>query len=139
MAYDLTPGYRPVRRERGAGSLLFAGTILGLIGFFNVIAGVSALSGSKTYPENTVYEFGNLKLWGGIVLAVGVVELVASVGIFSRNRLWVKIGVVVAAGNAVTQLLFIPVHPWWAVTAFAADLLVIRALLRYGASGTLSR
>jgi hypothetical protein len=108
--------------------LLFAGTILGLIGVVNVIQGISGIDGSKVYPAKTVFEFGSMKTWGWIVFVVGLVTIVASFAIF-LGRSWARLfGIVVGGGNAIAQLLFVPAHPLWAMTMFAANLLVINAL-----------
>jgi uncharacterized membrane protein (DUF2068 family) len=134
--YDLTPGYRPVTYGgRGAGSLLFAGTVLGLIGTFNVIAGVSGLAESRVISKNTVFAIGNVRLWGGIVLVAGVLELIASFAIFTRSAYARWFGVCVAAVNAITQLFYISANPAWAMAVFAADLFVIHALVVHGGKG----
>jgi hypothetical protein len=140
-AYDLTPGYRArgVDDRRAARWLLYAGTMLGLIGLFNVIQGVSALNGSDVYPANAVLEFGNMHLWGWIVFIAGLAAIVASFAIF-LGATWARwYGVAAGVSNAFTQLLFIPAYPLWALAAFALDLLVIKALVVHGGSRLLDR
>jgi hypothetical protein len=65
--------------------MLFAGTVLGLIGAVNCIQGIAALSGSSIYPDSVVFEFGNLRLWGWLVLIAGIVQLVVSFAIFAKS------------------------------------------------------
>jgi len=65
--------------------MIDAGTVLGLIGTFNAVAGIAALSGSAVYRSHGVFEFGNVRLWGWIVLIAGLAELVASFAIFSKS------------------------------------------------------
>jgi hypothetical protein len=116
---------------------MLAGTVIGLIGVTNLIQGVSVLAGSKVYPDNAVFTFAGDRLWGWVVLVAGVVEVVASFALFTKSSAARAIGLAVAAGNAVTQLLVMPARPLWAVAAIALDLLVIRALLVYGKSAPL--
>src|SRR3954447_22850981 len=127
------------REQKAARSLLFAGTILGLIGVSTVVAGVAALSGSDVFPKHTVFGFWSLHTWGALVLVLGLLELAASVAIFTGSALARWFGVAVGALNAVGQLFFAPAHPAWALAAFAADLLLIRALLAHGGEKVLGR
>jgi hypothetical protein len=41
--------------------------------------------------------------------------------------------------NAIAQLLFFPAHPFWALCAFAASLIVIRVLVVHGGRGWAAR
>jgi hypothetical protein len=131
---DLSPGYRGGGGQvaSGARSMLFAGTILGLIGVSNVIDGVAALSGSDVVPASTVVEFGSVRFWGFVMLAAGVVTIAASFAIFTKSGAARNVGIVVASANALTELLAIPAHPWWGVCALALDLLVVKALVAHG-------
>src|ERR1700751_676227 len=101
-------GYRPVgdeRAQRAARSLTFAGTIIGLIGVTNVIQGIGVLAGSKVYPANAVFVSSHPRLWVWVVLLAGVVEVTVSFAIFTRRAVARWLGVAVAVGNAITQLL----------------------------------
>src|SRR4051794_39446867 len=136
MSYDLTPGLRRAGYgPHAARGMLFSGTVLGLIGVTNIIQGTAALSGSKVYPDNAVFEFGNLRLWGWVVLIAGLAQLVASFAIFSKSSFARWLGIATAAGNAFTQLLVVTAHPAWALTLFAADLFVTHVLVRHAGRG----
>jgi hypothetical protein len=70
---------------------------------------------------------------GWIVLALGVVELVAA-GAILRGRAWGRwFGISAASLNAIGQMVFIPAYPWWALLIIAVDILVIYGLAAYGA------
>jgi cytochrome b subunit of formate dehydrogenase len=124
--------------ERAARNLLFAGTIIGLIGVTNVVQGIGVLSGSKVYPDNAVFVFAGDRLWGWVVLLAGIVAIVVSFAIYTRSPLARWLGVAIATGNAITQLLVMPARPLWALAFVAADLLVIRALVVYGETAPLA-
>ena len=67
------------RAMPGAGWLGFAGIMLVLVGFFNVIDGISAISGSK-YVVNQLL-FANLDTWGWFFLIWGVLQICAGFAI----------------------------------------------------------
>jgi hypothetical protein len=136
--HDLSPGYAggyDLEEQKAARSLLFAGTILGLIGVSDVIAGVAAISDSSVFPRHTVFEFWNIHTWGVIVLVLGIVALYASFAIFTGGSFARTFGMIVAGANAFGQLFFAPAHPVWSITVFAADLLAVKALAAHGRQG----
>ena len=119
-------------RPRGHGWVTFAALMLFLAGAFNVIAGLVALADSRFYAVGAVYVWSDLRTWGWIVLALGVVQLLAGSAIL-RGRAWGRwFGIGVASLNAIGQMVFIPAYPWWALLIIALDILVIYGLATYG-------
>ncbi|HSP74391.1 MAG TPA: hypothetical protein VLN26_18625 [Gaiellaceae bacterium] len=112
--------------------MTFAGLMLGFAGTFTVIDGIVALAKSKFYVADAVYVFGDVRTWGWIMLIVGTIELVAAFAVFSGSQLARWFGVAVAGLNGIAQLMFLPAYPWWAISVFAVDVLVIYALVAYG-------
>jgi hypothetical protein len=129
MESTTTEAYDDVR---GVGWIAFAAVMLALAGMWNVFDGILALSKSKVYGVNTVYVFSDLRTWGWIVLLVGCIELVAAFAIFSGSGFARWFGIGAAGVNALAQLAFVPVYPFWALMIFAADIIVIYALTVYG-------
>ena len=122
-------GYDDVR---GMGWIAFAGVLLGLAGIWNLIDGILAISRSKVYGVNTTYVFTDLRSWGWIVLVLGTLQLLAAFAIFAGSE-WARwFGVAVAGLNALGQLGFVSVYPFWGLMIFAADVLVIYGLVVYG-------
>ena len=118
---------------RGHGWVVFAALMLFMAGVFNVIAGLVALADSKFYVAGAVLVWSDLRTWGWIVLALGVVELLAGSAIL-RGRAWGRwFGIGVASLNAIGQMVFIPAYPWWSLLIIALDILVIYGLATYGA------
>jgi hypothetical protein len=118
--------------ERGAGWLFFSGTMLGLAGFFSTIDGIMALSKSSFYVADARYVFSDLRTWGWIVLAVGVVEILASVAILGRAR-WARwFGIVVASLGALAQFAFMQSYPFWSITVLTLCILTVYGLAAYG-------
>jgi hypothetical protein len=121
------------RAMPGAGWIGFAGIMLILVGFFNVIDGLSAISGSR-YTVNQLL-FANLDAWGWFFLIWGVIQICAGFGVLSGAAWAAIVGIVTAFFNAIAQLSWLNVNPWWALIAIAIDVMIIYGLLVYGGRG----
>jgi hypothetical protein len=117
---------------RGEGWLLFAAIMLALAGIFNVLDGVLAIGKSRVYGPESVFIFSDLRTWGWIMLVLGVLELLAAYTILNGSQFARWFGIGAAGVNAIGQLAFVPVYPFWALTMFAIDVLIIYALAVYG-------
>lgn len=122
--YDVEP--------RGSGWLGYAAIMLGLAGTWNVIDGILAISRSKVYVGGAKYVFSDLHSWGWIILVLGVLELCAAFALLGGSEVARWFGISAAALNSIGQLMFIQAAPFWALSMFAADMLVIYALAMYG-------
>jgi hypothetical protein len=118
--------------DRGAGWLVFAAIVLGLVGVMNTIYGIAALDNSSFYVRGAHYIIGDLKTWGWVMLAVGIVQFCAALGIlaFAQWARWV--GVASASLNGIVQLLAIPAAPLLSLTLFTVDMIVVYGLIAYG-------
>lgn len=114
----------------GAGWLTFAGIMLILVGFFNVIDGIAAIGNSK-YLTNQLL-FANLDAWGWFFLIWGVIQIFAGFAIFSGSTWGAIIGIVTAFFNAIAQLAWAATYPVWAIAAIVLDVLIIYGLVVYG-------
>jgi hypothetical protein len=107
--------------------------MLFIAGVFNVTDGLVALADSRFYAAGAVYVWSDLRTWGWIVLALGVVALLAG-GAILRGRAWGRwFGISAASLNAIGQMVFIPAYPWWSLLIISVDILVIYGLAAYGA------
>jgi hypothetical protein len=122
--------------ERGSGWLMYAATMLGLAGILTIIDGIVALSKSKFYTANATYVFSNLHTWGWITLIIGVLLILAAMGVTTGSQLARWFGIVMAGLNAIAQFSFIQAYPFWSLMVFAIDVLVIYALAAYGGRRT---
>ncbi|MEY9875102.1 hypothetical protein ABH931_004603 [Streptacidiphilus sp. MAP12-33] len=115
------------------GPSLFAGTVLLLSGPLSILLGVTGIDRDHVFnPARYVYRF-DLTAWGWIHLVVGVALVAAGIGVLA-GRSWARwLGVTVAAVSLVTQFMFLPYYPAWAITVMTLDLLVVWALTRFRA------
>jgi hypothetical protein len=116
---------------RGAGWVTFSAIVLGFAGVFGFIEGILAISSSKVYTANATYVFSNLHTWGWIVTILGALAMVSAVALFSGSELARWFGIFVASLNGIGQLMFVHANPWWSVSMFAIDILVIYGLATY--------
>jgi hypothetical protein len=121
-----------VAEGRGYGLLIFASVLLLVVGFWNVIQGISAIAQSRVFIGGAHYVFGDLRVWGWIALIFGVLQLVAGVGVLIGNQLARWFGIAVLALNAIDQMFFIPAYPFWSLTIIAMDVVALYALCAYG-------
>jgi hypothetical protein len=121
--------------DRTAGWLLFAGAMVMIAGFLNLIYGIAGIGNANWLESNSAYVFSNLKTWGWIVTIVGVLQLTAAFSIWAGNEYGRWIGMISAGLNSIVMLMFIPAYPFGALAVFAIDILVIYGLAAYGGQG----
>lgn len=114
----------------GAGWLSFAGIMLILVGFFNAIGGISAISNAD-YIRNQLL-FANLDAWGWFFLIWGALQVCAGFAILGGATWGAVVGVVTAFFNAIAQLSWAATYPVWAICAIVVDVLIIYGLVVYG-------
>ena len=123
---------RTYAEGRGYGLVLFAGVLLLVAGFWNMIYGIAAIANSHVFVANAHYVFGNLRTWGWITLIIGVLQLLAAAGVLAGNQLARWFAVAVLGLNAIDQMLFIPAYPFWSLMIIAIDVVALYGLCAYG-------
>jgi hypothetical protein len=118
----------------GAGWAMFAAIVLFLAGTWNLIDGVLAISRSHVYAADAHYVFSDLHTWGWIVLLLGITQLCAGVALQSGRTWAIWFAITVAGLNAIGQLMFIPAYPFWALSMFTLDIVIIFGLATYSSS-----
>jgi hypothetical protein len=119
----------PIDESRGYGWVLFAGTMLAIIGVLNFIYGIAAIDDSKFYVNEAQFIISDLNTWGWFLVVVGAVQAISAVGIWvqAAGARWV--GILSAAANALIQMLFISGYPFLSVTLFAVDVAIVYGLI----------
>jgi hypothetical protein len=117
---------------RGYGLVLFAGVLLLVVGFWNMIYGIAAIANSHVFVANAHYVFGNLRAWGWVTLILAVLQLLAGVGVMVGNQMARWFAVVVVGLNAINQMFFLPAYPFWSLMIIAADIVALYGLCAYG-------
>ena len=117
---------------QGYGLILFASILLMIIGFFNLIDGIAAIAKSHVFIANAHYVFGDLRTWGWITLILGVLQLLAAVGVLAGNQAARWTAVVLIGLNMIDQMFFLPGYPFWSLMIIAADVFALYGLCVYG-------
>ena len=117
---------------RGYGLVLFAGVLLLVSGFWNLIYGIAGIAQSHVFVANAHYVFGNLRTWGWITLIFAILLLIAGGGIMVGNQAARWFGVVVLGLNLIEQMFSIPAYPFWSLTIIALDVVALYGLCAYG-------
>jgi hypothetical protein len=120
--------------QRQYGWALFAVVMLVLAGGFQIINGLIALFRSGTYlvgSSGLVVDV-DYETWGWVHLGLGLLAVVAGVGLMG-GHLWARIlGVTFAVLSAIAYLAFIPAFPALCLVVIAVDMLVIFAISVHG-------
>ena len=135
MPPSTTPSIGEARRHEeghGYGLVLFASILLVVIACFNLIYGIAAIANSHVFTTHAHYVFGNLKTWGWITLFIGILQLLAALGVLAGNQLARWFAVVVLGLNAIDQMFFISAYPFWSLTIIAMDVVALYGLCAYG-------
>jgi hypothetical protein len=119
------------------GGVVFAATMLLIIGVFHAIAGLVAILDDEFYVVGREYTFKlDTTAWGWIHLVMGVLLAGTGYALFSR-RTWAGVAAITLAGlSAIANFFFIPYYPFWAIVVIALDVWVIWSLTRPGAVDT---
>ena len=135
MPPSTTPSIGEARRHEeghGYGLVLFASILLVVIACFNLIYGIAAIANSHVFTTHAHYVFGNLKTWGWITLIMGLLQLLAALGVLAGNQLARWFAVVVLGLNAIDQMFFISAYPFWSIIIIAMDVVALYGLCAYG-------
>ena len=112
---------RSYAEGRGYGLVLFAGVLLLVSGFWNLIYGIAAIANSHVFVANAHYVFGNLRAWGWITLIFAILLLIAGGGVMAGNQMARWFAVAVLGLNLIEQMFSIPAYPFWSLTIIAMD------------------
>jgi len=116
---------------RRSGWVTFAGIVALVVGGYNALSGIAAISKDDSLTEQTTKVlFGiNLSLWGWFWLIAGGLQILAGVLVLQRNEWGRWLAISFAGLSALITVFVIFVFPSWAIAVLALDFLVIYALL----------
>ncbi|MGW1679261.1 DUF7144 family membrane protein [Saccharopolyspora sp. NPDC002376] len=113
-----------------SGWLAFAGSLMLLVGIFNIIDGLTSLFRADYYVVGAAQLLVfNFAAWGVIWLVLGVLQLAAGVGCMYGKEWARTTGIVLAALVAIGHLAFLAAFPLWSLLVIALSVLVIYGLI----------
>jgi hypothetical protein len=121
------------RSGMAIGFAYFAGLMMIMIGFFDMIEGLSAVFKKDFYAVSSNYVFHfNVSTWGWTHMLLGLIILLAGFGVL-RGAVWARtVGVIMAAIIGITNFAFIPIYPVFSIVIVATCIFVIWALTAHG-------
>ena len=139
MAMDSSVQHRTAnragtRRSGWYGWVVFAGTMMMMLGAFHAIAGLVALFEEDYFlvTQSGLVVSADFTTWGWTHLLLGVLVAVAG-GALLSGATWARIvAVVLAMLSAVVNLAFLAAYPLWSGIMIAVDILVIYAVTAHG-------
>ena len=117
----------------GAGGVIFASFMMGLIGAFEALGGLAAiLKGEFIVALPNYWLNVDASVWGWIHLILGIVVIYAAFALF-RAATWARIvGIIMAVISAIVNFAYIPYQPVWSIVIIALCCWVIWALAAHG-------
>ncbi|MDH6608870.1 hypothetical protein M2164_004505 [Streptomyces sp. SAI-208] len=140
MPSEARRGYgRHSESEGLSGASVFAGAVLMLSGPLSILMGASGIASDNLFAASQyAYRF-DLTAWGWIHIVVGLALTIAGLGVVT-NQSWSRGAGAAAAGiSLITQFMFVPYYPLWAIPVMTLDLLIIFALTRFHAGAGADR
>ena len=134
-------GYSTMVEDGFSGWGWFTAGLLGLLGLFQIIAGIVALAGPGYYtaPTRDLVVDAGYTTWGWVHLILGLVMLVTGGGLAFGNTVARVVGVALAMLSAVVNLAFLPAAPFAAVLIISLDVFLIYAITVHGGEPKMSR
>jgi len=115
---------------RGGGRVVFAATLLLIVGTLNIIYGIGALDGANIFVNDQRFILTNLNTLGWVSIVLGVVQLTAGMSLMAGNTYGRVIGIAAGSLGAIEALLSIGGHnPWWSLAIFALCVYVVHGLI----------
>jgi hypothetical protein len=121
-------------RDPGTGWISFAGVILMFAGVMRILDGIWAFRYDGALPDGlqdaTLGE--NLTTYGWVYLIVGVVLILAGVGVQRGGQFSRWIGVLAGALAGISAVPWLPYYPIWSLIYITVAFMVMYALIAYG-------
>lgn len=116
------------------GMIVFAGTIMLMLGSFHAIAGFVALFQDDYFlvSKDGLVVTADYTAWGWTHIIFGAIIAAAGAALFT-GAMWARIvAVIVALLSSIMNLAFLSAYPLWSGIMIALDILIIYAVTAHG-------
>jgi hypothetical protein len=127
-------GYPTHAEDDFSGWAWFTGGLMGLVGIFQVIFGITALAHAATYsvPSSDLVVETGYSTWGWVHLLLGILLLGVGGGLVF-GQTWARVaGIGVAVLSALVNFTFLPAAPAATTLIIGIDALLIWAIAVHG-------
>jgi hypothetical protein len=117
-------------RTRGVrgptGWVLFAGSIMVIVGFLNFFYGLAAIVNDEVVVVGGHGAIiADLTTWGWVTLILAVVLVMTGFGLVT-GAAWARVlGVIIVSLNAIEQVWIFPAAPLWALIVILLDVIIL--------------
>ena len=131
---DAGSGYSTWAEEGFSGWAWFTGGLMGLVGVFQIMAGIAALASAGYYavPARDLLIDAAYSTWGWVHLVLGIVMVVTGGGLAFGNTAARVVGVALAGLSALVNMAFITASPFAGTMIIALDVFLIYAITVHG-------
>jgi hypothetical protein len=115
------------REVRGpTGWVIFAGSIMVMVGFLNFFYGLAAIVNDEVVVVGGHGAIiADITTWGWVTLILAVVLVLTGFGLFVGAE-WARlVGVIIVTINAIEQVWIFPAAPLWAFIVILLDVIII--------------
>jgi hypothetical protein len=118
---------------RGAGRVVFAATLLILVGIINVIYGIGALDDANIYANDTRYILDNLNTMGWTLIILGAIQFTAGCSLMAGNTYGRVLAIIGGTLGAIGALFSIGSgDPWWSLCVFVLCIYIVHGIIVFG-------
>jgi len=111
------------------GVTVFAGVMLATLASLQILQGLAAVLKDDVYVRGVEYTYQfDVSTWGWIHMLIGAIGVAVGIGILT-GQVWARIGgLAIAVVSLLSQFMFMPYYPFWAMLVIFMDVVVIWAL-----------
>lgn len=131
---------RPASGDGWSGWIMFASTLMFILGCFHAIAGFVGIFDEDYYlvGKNDLVVTVDYSTWGWTHLILGILVAAAG-GALLRGAMWARIvAIVLAILSSIANLVFMAAYPLWSLIMITVNVLVIYAVTAHGDRRSLS-
>ena len=115
---------------RGAGRVVFAATLLLIVGTLNILYGIGALDDANIFVDDTRFVLDNLNTLGWVLIILGLIQLTGGFSLMAGNTYGRVIGIFGGSLGAIVALLSIGgAYPWWSLAVFFLCVYVVHGII----------
>ncbi|MEP7369715.1 MAG: hypothetical protein ABI662_08680 [Dermatophilaceae bacterium] len=116
------------------GWIVFAGTMMTLLGVFHMFEGLIALVRHTeiAFPASGLTVQVTYTQWGWVQLIAGALVFVTGLFLLT-GRMWARaLGVILVSVSALVNFAWANLYPFWSLTLLVVDFVVIYAIIAHG-------
>lgn len=115
------------------GGSVFAGTMMLVVGFFEILTGIIGFTRPSWYAVRPNYLYSmNVTAWGWLLFGLGVLTVLAGIFAYTGAAASRPVGIFVVGLSIIANFFFIPFYATWTLLTIALGIIAIWALATSG-------